>query len=180
MRRGSAHEALRPSRGGVRRAGSGDTDRASWGFGGPWNMLAADPGPVPRRTGPAWGTAQNRAPCRAVRGSPPGRAPRESGSPATHPIGQPGLINRAEVNVATCRLEAGSVRGKQNIGRRTPAGDRRPVAAGREVSPLGSPHLPCAQRVWPRGRNLRGARVSAGPGRGRPAGAPRGLKGCGA
>ena len=88
---------------------------------------------------PQWVTAQNRAPCRDVRGRPPGRAPRESGSPATHPIGQPGTINRAEVNVATCSLVAGLVRGKQDTGRRTPADGRRPVAAGREVSPFGSP-----------------------------------------
>ena len=136
---------------------SGEADRASWGFGGPRNMLAVDPGPVPKRTSPAWGTAQNRAPCRDVRGSPPGRAPREVGSPATHPIGQPGFVNRAEVNVATCCLEAGSVRGKQDTGRRTPAGERPPVAAVREVSPLGSPERPPAVRAAGLGESLAAA-----------------------
>ena len=104
-------------------------DRPSVTVVGLWGAKVADSGPVPKRTSPAWGTAQNRAPCRDVRGSPPGRAPREVGSPATHPIGQPGFVNRAEVNVATCCLEAGSVRGKQDTGRRTPAGERPPVAA---------------------------------------------------
>ena len=113
---------------------------------------------------------QTRAPCRNVR-VPPG-VPRRVG-PRAEPYGAvpPAVLperwgprprtplvnrdssNRAGVHVATCCLEAGSVRGKQDTGRRTPADDSPPVAAGGEVStPLAPPgvHLPCARRVWAR------------------------------
>ena len=47
------------------------------------------------------GDRAERAPGRAVRWPPPRRCSPDSGSPATHPIGQPGTVNRAEVNVGT-------------------------------------------------------------------------------
>ena len=100
----------------------------------------AESGPVPRRTG------QPPRPC-SPRGGVPGHAPHWS----------TGTVHRAEVNVATCCLEAGSVRGKQDTGRRTPAGERPPVAAVREVSPLGSPERPPAVRAAGLGESLAAA-----------------------
>ena len=103
------------------------------------------------------GDRAERAPGRAVRWPPPRRCSPDSGSPATHPIGQPGRLNRAKVNVAHL-LPSGRVSERQtghgltNSGRRSTTCRRK---AG-EDPPRGSPKRPPAGRAAGLGGARRG------------------------
>ena len=94
------------------------------------------------------GERAERAPGRAVQWQPPRRCSPDSGSPATHPIGQPGAVNRAEVNVAYL-LPSGRVSERQTGHGLTNSGRRSTTCrrwAG-EDPPGSSPKRPPAGRA---------------------------------
>jgi hypothetical protein len=125
---------------------------------------------------PQWMTAQNRAPGRDVRGGPPGGAPRESGSPATHPIGQPGLSpGRGERG---SQLPRGGVSERQTGHRLTNSGWRSSTCrrGARGPSPLLPPPAVRAAdmaRAWRRPAGARWWSLPAPGCGGAPAPSPR-------